>query len=50
LTLQEQKRKIIYDREEITITRMLNIETGRQMGEIEKNTYDVTQKRLLVKG
>lgn len=29
LTMQEQKRKLIYDKEEITITRMLNLETGK---------------------
>ena len=50
LTMQEQKRKLIYDKEEITITRMLNIETGRQMADLEKNTYEATQKRLTLKG
>jgi ABC-type phosphate transport system auxiliary subunit len=29
LTMQDQKKKLMYDKEEITITRMLNIETGR---------------------
>ena len=50
LTMQEQKRKLIYDKEEITITRMLNIETGRQMADLEKNTQDTVKKRLTIKG
>jgi len=50
LTMQEQKRKLIYDKEEITITRMLNIETGRQMADLEKNTAELTKKRLTMKG
>lgn len=41
---------MIYDKEEITITRMLNIETGRQMADLERNTEDVGKKRLLIKG
>jgi hypothetical protein len=50
LTLQEQKRKLIYDKEEITITRMLNIETGRMMADLEKNSTNVGKKRLTLKG
>ena len=50
LTMQEQKRKLIYDKEEITITRMLNIETGRQMADLDKNTGEVAKKRLTMKG
>ena len=48
--MQEQKRKLMYDKEDITITRMLNNETGRQIAEISKNTEEHGKKRLLVKG
>jgi hypothetical protein len=34
--MQEQKRKLMYDKEDITITRMLNFETGRQIADMEK--------------
>ena len=40
LTLQEQKRKLMYDKEDITITRMLNLESGRQIADIDKNTEE----------
>jgi chromosome segregation ATPase len=50
LTLQEQKRKLMYDKEDITITRMLNFESGRQIADIDKNTEECVKKRLLVKG
>jgi hypothetical protein len=40
----------MYEKEDITITRMLNLETGRQLADLEKNSEDVTTKRLLVKG
>ena len=40
----------MYDKEDITITRMLNLETGRQIAATEKNNEDCRQKRLTVKG
>lgn len=50
LTLQEQKRKLMYDKEDITITRMLNLESGRQIADIYKNTEECGSKRLIMKG
>lgn len=40
----------MYTKEDITITRMLNLETGRQAAEIEKNTEVLNKKRLTIKG
>ena len=40
----------MYDKEDITITRMLNLETGRQIANIDKNTEENGKKRLTIKG
>jgi hypothetical protein len=39
----------MYDKEDITITRMLNLETGRQLSNMEKNMDECDKKRMTVK-
>lgn len=46
LIIKDQKRKIIYDTEEISILRLQNNEYRRNIGEIKKDMAEVHNKRL----
>jgi len=47
LILQDQKKKMLYETEEVTIMRMQNDEYRRKISKLEKNIAEVHEKNII---